>query len=100
MLSWQEGRASLSNNELALHARSAMRLAVVGVVSRFIESHGEGIIFLAHLVHHGDGLLVDAFWDAILVEHNIVGTALVVDPAKSSQVARRRIKGVELVLRL
>ena len=34
----------------------------------------------AHLLGHGDGLLVDAGGDGVLVEDDVVGSSLVVDP--------------------
>ena len=57
-----------------------MRLAVVSVVSRSVEGHGERLIFLSHLVILGDLLLINSSRNGVLVENNVVGATLVVDP--------------------
>jgi len=72
--------SKLLNNKGGLHAGTAVRFAVVGVRSGGIEAHLEGVSGLAKLVVHGDLLLVDAIGDGILVEDDVVGSSLVVDP--------------------
>ncbi len=77
--------SSLKDNKYTVHTSSTVRLAVVGILSSSLELHGEGIIFLSHLVEHGDSLLIDSSWDGVLVENNVMGTTLVVDPVIRTQ---------------
>lgn len=79
--------SKLLNNKGGLHAGTAVRFAVVGVRSGGIEAHLEGVSGLAKLVVHGDLLLVDAIGDGILVEDDVVGSSLVVDPLDSVSLA-------------
>ena len=69
------------DDEHTVHAGSAVGFAVELVVARFLELHGEGFAFLAELILHRDSFLRYALGDSILVEDNIVGAPLVVDPA-------------------
>lgn len=73
---------SLRNDEQGLHAGATVRLAVVGVVSRGVERHDEGVALLAELLVHGDFFLIDARGNGLLVKDDVVGSSLVVDPAR------------------
>ena len=72
--------SKLLDNKGGLHAGTAVRFAVVAIGSGGIEAHLEGVSRLAELVVHGDLLLVDAIRDVVLVEDDVVGSSLVVDP--------------------
>jgi len=57
-----------------------VRFAVVGIVTLCFKFHSETLFFLTHLVILRDLLYIDACGNGILVENNVVGTTLVVDP--------------------
>lgn len=71
----------LADNEDPVHTRAAVGLAVVRVGSGGVELLLEEFAGLADLiVDHGDGFLADAGRDALLVEDDVVGAGLIVDP--------------------
>lgn len=80
--------SNLLNNKGGLHAGTAVRFAVVTIGSGGIEFHFEGVSRLAELVVHGNLLLIDAIRDVVLIEDNVVGSSLVVDPETNRFVIR------------
>mmetsp|Transcript_21555 Transcript_21555/g.50684 ORF Transcript_21555/g.50684 Transcript_21555/m.50684 type:complete len:256 (+) Transcript_21555:105-872(+) len=79
--------SNLLNNKGGLHAGTAVRFAVVTIGSGGIEFHFKGVSRLAELVVHGNLLLIDAIRDVVLIEDNVVGSSLVVDPLDSVSLA-------------
>jgi len=71
---------SLRDGEHTVHSCAAVGLAVVGVVALRVELHYKGIALIAKLILHRDFLLRYACRDGILIEDDIVGATLVVDP--------------------
>ena len=71
---------SLDDNENTFHTGSTVRFTVVRILASGVELFGVGVTLLSELLVHGDCFLRNTIWDAILVENNIVGASLVVDP--------------------
>ena len=73
-------RQHLVDDDLALHASSLVRLAVVVVLSRDIELPGDGLTRGVQVVLVGEGVSVDSGRDGILVKDDVVRESGVVGP--------------------
>jgi hypothetical protein len=62
-----------------------VRFTVIAVGALFVERHGEGFVFLTHLVIHGDLFYIHASRNGILVEDDVVGATLVVEPGRKEE---------------
>jgi hypothetical protein len=70
----------LLDNNLALHASALVGLAVVAVGAGHVELGGDGVARAVQVVLVGQRVRRHARRDGVLVEDDVVGEALVVDP--------------------
>ena len=82
----------LLDNHLALHASALVGLAVVAVGAGHVELGGDGVASRVQVVLVGQSVGGHARGDGVLVEDDVVGETLVVDPGAVWWGARERVR--------